>query len=172
MDQMVQIATKRWNEAKGSIGPFIRTDIGPGPFTDISVKDQVWIIWYIDMTWTIRLRYRKPSSIESDIGGGPIDPDIGSKIKWAGEWSPWFQNKLVLRGTDHVRNHPISEVLPGSFIRFLRDGPIPIPYSNWTDIEPIVNRYGKQSAPECRRAFCCHIPERIPAIKNNQEQTR
>ena len=41
----------------------------------------------------------------------------------------------------------------GSFIRFLRDGPIPIPYSNWTDIEPIVNRYGKQSAPECRRAF-------------------
>lgn len=60
----------------------------------------------------------------------------------------------------------------GSFIRFLRDGLIPIPYSNWTDIEPIVNRYGKQSAPEYRRAFCCHIPERIPAIKNNQEQTR
>lgn len=43
--------------------------------------------------------------------------------------------------------------------------PIPIPYSNWTDIEPIVDRHGKQSAPECRRAFCCHIPERIPSDK-------
>lgn len=58
----------------------------------------------------------------------------------------------------------------GSFIRFLRDGPIPIPYSNWTDIEPIVNRYGKQSAPECRRAFCCHIPERTDT--SDKEQSR
>lgn len=42
-------------------------------------KTKYGIIRSIDMTWTIRLRYRKPSSIESDIGGGLIDPDIGSK---------------------------------------------------------------------------------------------
>lgn len=135
-------------------------------------KTKYGIIRSIDMTWTIRLRYRKPSSIESDIGGGPIDPDIGSKDQ--------MDRRMVAMVPEQIGppgNGPCSEPSDigsssGSFIRFLRDGPIPIPYSNWTDIEPIVNRYGKQSAPECRRAFCCHIPERIPAIKNNQEQTR
>lgn len=135
-------------------------------------KTKYGIIRSIDMTWTIRLRYRKPSSIESDIGGGPIDPDIGSKDqmdRWTVAMVPEQigpPGERTMFGTIRCRKffRLIHSIPPG--------WPIPIPYGNLTDIKPIVDRYGKQSAPECRRAFCCHIPERIPAIKNNQEQTR
>ncbi len=47
-----------------------------------------------------------------------------------------FQNKLVLRGTDHVRNHPISEVLPAHSSDF--SGTAPFPFH--TAIGPISNQ--------------------------------
>ena len=116
---------------KAQFGPLIRTDIGPGPFTDISVKDQVWD----HMVHRYDVDHKAPIS---EVGRLiPISVQkIIQKIKWTGERSPWFQNKLVLRG-----NGPCSEPSDigsssGSFIRFLRAVPFPF----HTAIGPISNQ--------------------------------
>lgn len=58
---------------KAQFGPLIRTDIGIGPYADISVKDQVRdrMVHRYDM-YLEALRYRKLPSIESDIGFDPF----------------------------------------------------------------------------------------------------
>lgn len=79
MDQMVQITVNRWNEAKGSILDHLSEPISGSAHLPIyRSKTKFVIIWFIDMTWTLRLRYRKLPSIESDIGDGPLTDHFGS----------------------------------------------------------------------------------------------
>lgn len=122
------------------------------------LKTKSGIIWSIDMTRTIRLRYRKTSPIEFDIGSEPIDPDIGLKDQIGRRTAAMVPERIGLPekrtmfGTIRYRKlfQLIRPIPPGR--------PISIPYSGQTDIEPMVDRFGKQSAPECRSAFCRPYP--------------
>ena len=98
--------------------------------------------WSIDTTWTSRLRYRKLPSIESDIGDGPyriIWTRYRSKRRNAAAdgqagSEPNGPNRSS-GGMDGLPcDRPISEMILGR------------PSDRY--------RFGKQSAPECRGAFC------------------
>ena len=91
-----------------------------------------------------------------------------------------MDRKTVKPATDQIKNpekgprsrgHPISEVLPthssdSSGLAHSQS------VSRSDRYHTVIDRSGKQSAPECRRAFCCHIPEPewngCKAIKNNK----
>lgn len=130
---------------KAQFGPLIRTDIGIGPFADISVKDQVrdrmvhrydmYLEAPISETSIHRIRYRirsisdylDPISVQEKKCGG------GRPGRFRTQWT-----KSILRGNGW------SSTRPSDIHRI--------------DIAPVApvaaNRFGKRSAPECRGAFC------------------
>lgn len=150
---------------KAQFGPLIRTDIGPGPFTDISVKDQVWDHMAhrhevdhkapISETFIHRIRYRRWTNwtrYRSQRADGPEDSRHGSKTDGTSG------KRTIFRAIRYRKSfRPIHPISPGRLI--------PIPYHDRTDIASVADRFGKQSAPKCCSAFCCHIPERIPSDK-------
>lgn len=125
---------------KAQFGPLIRTDIGPGPFTDISVKDQVWDHMVhrhevdhkapISETFIHRIRYRRWTN-------GPIEPDIGPK-----EQTVRRTAGTVPRPTAPPGNEPFSEPsdigrASDPFIQFLQAGSFPFHIT----IEPISRQW-------------------------------
>lgn len=129
-------------------------------------KTKRGIKWSIGMAWTLRPRYRNLPSIESDIGAGPFGPDIGPKADGPEEAGPATGKNGPPRNGPFLHGHPISEprldhhpIPPGR--------PAPIPDGDRIDIAPVTaDRSGKQSAPECRRAFC------VPNSGRKPERTR
>lgn len=129
---------------KAQFGPLIRTDIGIGPFADISVKDQVrdQMIHRYDMyleapiseTSIHRIRYRirsisdylDPISVQEKKCGG------GRPGRFRTQWT-----KSILWGNGWSSTRP-SDIGDDS-----------------GTVAPVAaNRFGKRSAPECRGAFC------------------
>ena len=120
-------------------------------------KTKRGIKWSIGMAWTLRPRYRNLPSIESDIGPKADGPE---------EAGPATGKNGPPRNGPFLHGHPISEprldhhpIPPGR--------PAPIPDGDRIDIAPVTaDRSGKQSAPECRRAFC------VPNSGRKPERTR
>ena len=104
--------------------------------------------------------------IRTDIGAGPFGPDIGPKADGPEEAGPATGKNGPPRNRPFLHGHPISEprldhhpIPPGR--------PAPIPDGDRIDIAPVTaDRSGKQSAPECRRAFC------VPNSGRKPERTR
>lgn len=103
------------------------------------------------MTCTLRLRYRKLPSIESDIGFGPF------RIIWT-RYRSKRRNAAADGQAGSEPNGPNRS--SGGMDGLPRDRPISemILAGHRIDIAPVApvaaNRFGKRSAPECRGAFC------------------
>lgn len=96
--------------------------------------------WSIDTTWTSRLRYRKLPSIESDIGDGPY------RIIWTR-----YRSKRRNAAADgQAGSEPNG---PNQSSGGMDGLPCDRPISEMILGRP-SDRFGKQSAPECRGAFC------------------
>ena len=138
---------------KAQFGPLIRTDIGIGPFADISVKDQVrdrmvhrydmYLEAPISETSIHRIRYRirsisdylDPISVQEKKCGG------GRPGRFRTQWT-----KSILRGNGWSSTRP-SDIGDDS-------GPAIGSISRRSRRWRRINRFGKRSAPECRGAFC------------------
>ena len=103
------------------------------------------------MTCTLRLRYRKLPSIESDIGFDPF------RIIWT-RYRSKRRNAAADGQAGSEPNGPNRS--SGEWDGLPRDRPISemILAGHRIDIAPVApvaaNRFGKRSAPECRGAFC------------------